>query len=39
MKLKKLIAGILLTIFLVSQVSFIPINSFVYAKEGALTKK
>ena len=35
MKLKKVIAGILLTIFFISQVSFIPANSFVYAKDAA----
>lgn len=34
MKLKKLIAGMLLIIFFVSQVSFIPLNSFVYAKDS-----
>ncbi len=33
MKLKKMIAGIILTIIFISQVSFIPVNSFVYAQD------
>ena len=33
MKLKKIIAGLILTIFFISQVSFIPAINFVYAEE------
>lgn len=36
MKLKRIIAGIILTIIFISQVSFVPANSFVYA-ENSLT--
>ncbi len=39
MKIKKMIAGILLTIIFISQVSFIPANSFVYAESSLTTNE